>query len=195
MKQVSDAVPVAKGAICYCLDEFSTGPKARERVQNLSDAISALTPSYAGLADVFDQHLLSYKFKKPASRLAIVDFLNTYWFDPKSRVSFFPGVPVAKIYAKGVLQALKLSLGGKGPVVPINSWWILDASKVELLSIADQEADVTVSGNVTLLIETPRPKKIAGMAVPPWILGNTAEAYVTRQQGSSVATKRVRNLR
>jgi hypothetical protein len=195
MKQVSDAVPAAKGAICYCLDEFSTGPGARARVQNLNDAISALAPSYAGLANAFDQYLLSYKFTTPASRLAIVNFLDTYWFDPKSPVTFFPGVPVAKIYAKGVLQALKLSLGGKGPVVPINSWWVLGASEVELLSTADQEAGVTISDSVTLLIETPRPKKIQGMAVPPWILGNTAEAYVTRQQGRSVTTKRVRNLR
>jgi hypothetical protein len=194
--QVPGNVPAAKGAVCYCLDEFSTGPGARARVGNLSDAISALPPNYAGLAETFDQYLLKFEFSNPSTRQDIVDHLNMYWFDPASPQTYFPGVPVAKIYAQGVLQALKLSLGGMGPVVPLNSWWVLDAPDVEMIAMADQENGVTVSGSVTLLIQTPRPKQIRGVdPKPPWILGNTAEAYVTRREGRQVATRRVRNIR
>ncbi len=195
MRQVPDSVPVAKGAICYCLDEISIGPGARARVQKLSDTISDLAPSYSGLVKVFDEFLVSYKFTSAATREEIAKFLSTYWFDPKSPDAFFPGVPVARIYAKGVLQALKMSLEGKGPAVPVNSWWLLGAPKVELLSMADQQDGVTIGGNVTLLIATPRPTPIQGMVTPPWILGDKAEAYVTRQRGHAVRTKRIRDIK
>ena len=194
--QVPGNVPAAKGAICYCLDEFSTGPGARTRVGNLSNAISALPANYAGLAATFDQYLLKFEFSDPSTRQDIVDHLNMYWFDPASPQTYFPGAPVAKIYAQGVLQALKLSLGRLGPVVPLNSWWVLDAPDVEMITLADQEDGVTVSDSVTLLIQTPRPKQILRVAPkPPWILGNKAEAYVTRREGHQVATRRVRDIR
>ena len=42
-------VPCAKGALCYCLDEFSKGSGARSlRIAKLRDAIAALAPSLCG---------------------------------------------------------------------------------------------------------------------------------------------------
>ena len=102
--------PVAKGAICFCLDEFSKGPGARARVQALRDAIAALAPAYTGLAEVFDQHLVSHVFTTPATRQKILAHLKKYWFD-NTQDAFFPGTPVAKIYAEGLLNNSRLGIG------------------------------------------------------------------------------------
>ena len=69
---VASGVPCAKGAICYCLDEFSKGDGARQRISNLRNAIAALAPSYSGLAEAFDQHLLSLVLNNAGQRAAIV---------------------------------------------------------------------------------------------------------------------------
>jgi hypothetical protein len=183
-------VPCAKGAICYCLDEFSKAPRAGARIARLRDAIAALAPSYAGLTEVFDQYLLSQVITDAGQRQAIVGHLNAYWFGADTRRPFFPTVPVNRIYAEGVLETLDLSLKGKRPV-PINSWWLLDSPAFKMLNLADVEDGVTVSGNVTLLIMTPRP---AGRGQATAILGDVAEAYVTERVGRTVSTRRVRDL-
>jgi hypothetical protein len=195
--QVPNGLPTLKGAVCYCLDEFSIGKRARSRVQQLRDAVAALAPNYAGLAEVFGQYLLPFRFHTAASRQAIVDHLNTYWFDPSSPTPFFPGVPVAKIYGEGLVQALDLSLAGGGRgVVPLNAWWVVDASQVILISFTNQMGSTTTGPNVTLLIETPRPPKIKGLKpTPPWILGDKAQAYFTRLIGRRVVTRSVRDIR
>jgi hypothetical protein len=189
---VPSGVPCAKGAICYCLDEFSKGPGARSRVRKLRDAIAALAPTYSGLAEVFDQYLLSLVIADADQRHRIVAHLKALWFDSASRRPFFPDKPVAEIYAKGVIETLDLSLGGRR-TVPINAWWVLDSSELRMLNLADVKAGVTVGGRVTLLIITPRPSGDRPVA-PPWILGDEAEAYVSEQQGSGVTTRRVRDM-
>lgn len=187
---VAGAVPCAKGAICFCLDEFSQGRGARARITKLRDAIAALAPSYEGLAEVFDQYLMSHVIDDADQRQKIVAHLKKFWFDTDSK-PFFPGEPVAKIYAEGVLQTLDLSLKGKRPV-PINAWWVLDSADLRMLNFADVKKGVTISGNVTLLIMTPRPEG-GGRAASP-ILGDVAEAYVTELQGKKVTTRRVRDI-
>lgn len=188
---VAGAVPCAKGAICFCLDEFSKGPGARSRIAKLRAAIAALAPSYAGLAEVFDQYLMSHVIADADQRQKIVAHLEKFWFDSDSAKPFFPAEPVAKIYAEGVLQTLDLSLKGKRPV-PINAWWVLDSADLRMLNFADVKNGTTISGNVTLLIMTPRPEG-GGRAASP-ILGDVAEAYVTELQGKKVTTRRVRDI-
>jgi hypothetical protein len=100
---------------------------------------------------------------------------------------------VAQIYAEGVLETLELSLKGSGRPIPINAWWVLDADEFKMLNFANLKDGVTVGGDVTLLIMTPRPTR-SGRAAPPWILGDEAEAYVTARQGRAVTTRRVRDL-
>jgi hypothetical protein len=103
-------VPCAKGAICHCLDEFSKGRGARPRVGRLRDAVAALAPAFNGLTAVFDQYLLSHVITNAAERARVVGHLQRHWFDQTSPDAFFPGVPVASIYAQGVLKALDLAL-------------------------------------------------------------------------------------
>jgi len=186
-------VPCAKGAICYCLDQFSRGRGARSRIIKLRDAIMKLAPNYAGLSQAFDEYLVAYVFPDKERRQRISAYLDTYWFVSGVPTTYFPTTPVARIYAEGVLETLELSLKGSGRPVPINSWWVLDADDFKMLNLANLKDGVTVGGDVTLLIMTPRPEK-SGRAVPPWILGVEAEAYVTERQGRSVTTRRVRDL-
>jgi len=188
---VVNAVPCAKGAICYCLDEFSKGRGARARIAKLRDAIAALAPSYEGLAEVFDRYLMSHVITDADQRQQIVAHLKKFWFDPDSK-PFFPADPVARIYAEGVLQTLDLSLKGK-QAVPINAWWVLDSTDLRMLNFAEVKKGVTISGNVTLLIMTPRPEG-GGRGASP-ILGDVAEAYVTELQGKKVTTRRVRDIK
>lgn len=190
---VPQPVPCAKGAICYCLDELSRGPGARARLTKLRKAIAALAPSYAGLAEVFDKYLVAYEFTSVDSRRRILEHLRACWFDANSRTAYFPKTPVSRIYAEGVLRTLDLSLKGRGRAVPINAWWVLDTAGFKMLVLADVKGGVTIGGNVTLLVMTPRPKA-KGRAVPPWILGTVAEAYTTEQQRGGAATKRVRDM-
>jgi hypothetical protein len=186
-------VPCAKGTICYCLDEFSKGPRARSRIAKLRDAIARLAPSYAGLTEVFDEYLVAHVIADADQRRRIVAHLNAYWFDAVQPRPFFPTMPVARIYAEGVLETLDLSLKGGRRPVPINAWWVLDSAEFRMLNFADVRDGVTVGGNVTLLIMTPRPGR-GGRTTPPWILGDVAEAYVTEQQGRTVTTRRVRDM-
>jgi hypothetical protein len=139
-------VPCAKGALCYCLDEFSKGSGARSRIAKLRDAIAALAPSYAGLTDVFDRYLVSHVISDAEQRQRIAANLNAFWLDPGSRKPFFPAEPVAEILAKGILETLDLSLKGKGRAVPINAWWVLDSAELRTLNMADVKGGVTIGG-------------------------------------------------
>ena len=191
---VGGGAPCAKGAICYCLDEVSKGDAARQRLTALRGAIAALQPSYNGLAEAFDQHLLSLMIDNAAQRAAVVDHLKRFWFDADSATPFFAEHPVPRIYGEGVLKTLDLALGGKdGKVVPINSWWILDTGTFRMLNLVDIDNNgVTISDTVTLLILTPRPMDHGrpGRA----ILGDEAEAFVTERIGHVVNTQRVRDI-
>ncbi len=183
----------SKGPIPYCLDEFSKGRGARSRIAELRDAIAAIAPAFSGLTGVFDRNLLSHVITDAAERARIVQHLERHWFDPASPVAFFPGVPVASIYAEGVLKALNLALAGRRVVVPLNSWWLLDFPEVKLLSLADVDsAGVTIGGRVTLLILTPRPQG-GGTPTRTPILGGTAQAFVTEHRDNAVRTVSVRS--
>jgi hypothetical protein len=105
---------------------------------------------------------------------------------------------VAKIYAEGVVKTLDLSANGPGgSVVPINAWWQPDVAEVRLINTTDIENGVTTGLYVTLYICTPRPPEQPGIApTPPWILGRTSEAFVTRSnRDERVETLRVKDIR
>jgi hypothetical protein len=177
------------------LDEFSKGRGARARLSRLRDAIMAIASSdYQGLEEVFDRYLISYVIRDANERIRIVAVLKRHWFDPGSPDAFFPGFPVARIYAEGVLKALELSLNGRR-IVPLNAWWILDTTEPKMLVLADvNDQGVTVGGRVTLLVVTPRPRG-GGTPRGPAILGETAQAWMSERQDNRVATISVRDLR
>ncbi len=189
---VLPGVTSAKGPICYCLDEFSKGSGARSRVTRLRDELQALTPAFSGLTGVFDRYLLSHVISDAAERGRVVRHLERCWFDQTSPDAYFPGVPVASIYAPGVIKALDLTLAGRR-VLPINAWWLLGFSEVQLLSLADVDgAGVTIGGRVTLLILTPRPQTSDRPTRTP-ILGQTAQAFQTEYRDNAVRTVSVRS--
>jgi len=190
--RVPDHIISAKGAICYCLDEFSKARGARARIVRLRDELAALAPTFSGLTGVFDRYLLSHVITDAAERQRIVAHLEQYWFDQASPDAYFPGVPVASIYAQGVIKALDLALAGRR-VVPLNSWWLLGLPEVKLLSLADVDsAGVTIGGRVTLLILTPRPQG-GGRPTRRPILGETAQAFVTEHRNRAVRTVSTRS--
>ena len=107
-------VPCAKGALCYCLDEFSKGSGARSRIAKLRDAIAALAPSYAGLTDVFDRYLVSHVISDAEQRQRIAANLNAFWLDPGSRKPFFPAEPMAEILREGHTRDTRPVAEGEG---------------------------------------------------------------------------------
>jgi hypothetical protein len=184
---VSTNVPIAKGAVCYALDEVSRGPRARQKLRALRSALARSAPSYKGLADTLDKHLLRHVFTGAAARRRVVDHLKESWFEQRK---YFPGQPVARIYGQGIRKTLDLALKGRGgKVVPIDSWWALDHRELKMLNLADVKGGKTVGSHVTLLIHTPRPRGSKGKGSGPAILGDTAQAHVTHARG----TERVRN--
>lgn len=191
---VKGGLPCAKGVICYCLDEFSKA-RGRGRTARLRDELAAQAPAFSGLTDVFDRYLLSHVMTDANERGRAVRHLQRYWFDHTSPDAFFPGVPVASIYAQGVLKALDLALAGRRGVVPLNAWWLLDFPEVKLISLADVDSDgKTIGGRVTLLIQTPRPQG-GGRPTSTPILGETAQAWVTESSDKRVRTIDVRRWR
>jgi hypothetical protein len=188
--QVPPDVGVARGAICQALVDFSSGPtasKARANVQGLRDALATLitTPNYyLNLAQTYGDYLLAtvspYKGNKK-KRDAIVNYLNMHWFDPAQPGFYFdPNVPVAEIHATGMIYALDLSLAsGTTAPIPFDSWWELDYPTVDMLSLVGEEGGDTVSKYVQLHIRTPRPNFVGPPLDKDWILGKTAQAYVT----------------
>jgi hypothetical protein len=186
-------VPCAKGAICHGLEEFSKGPGSRKRITKLREAIAALAPTYVGLTEVFDEHLLSHVFN-PGERRRACAKLNEYWFNADSPTTLFAGKPVARIYAEGVLRTLDLSLKGGRRPVPIESWWVLDSTDFRMLNLTDVETGKTVGDRVVLLIMTPRPAA-GGPTVSARILDDVAEAYSTEEKDGAVLTRRVKSIR
>jgi len=196
--------PIAKGVVCFCLEEFSKGEGARGRVQALRDAVAALAPGYGGLAEVLDQYLVRHVFTKVATRQKMLEHLKKYWFDDTEDAFFKLPAPVSvsKVYGEGLLKTLDLALSNKAGTVPIASWWILDQPTLVMANLADLEEGAVV-GTVTLLILTPRPdperEEEADEPTPPAILGNEAEAFVTwmrerRHHPPVVKTDRVRDF-
>jgi hypothetical protein len=193
-------IPCAKGWVPYGLDQCSRGRGARSRLQRLNESIASLAPRYQGLETVFDTHLLSHIISNSEVRKKVVEHLKMHWFDVDSPAAFFPGQPVAQIYAQGVLKAVELSLNGQR-TVPIDTWWVLDSQAVKMLTLADiDEQGKTLGRQVTLLILTPKPpppRADEEVSTTP-ILGYQAEAWVSEQVrapvGRPVETLRVKDI-
>lgn len=166
--------PCAKGPITYCLDEMSTGKDARSRLSALADACVKLkSKNYQGLEQVFATHLLKYCYNKEQVK-KIAAYLKECWFNEKT--GWWPSFqPIAPIYAEGLLKTLNASLKPKQPL-PIDSYWIIGHSRVELLTLISKQ-------QVTLLIATPPPIELA----PKGIWSESSEAWVTARRAGKHA--------
>ena len=182
------SVSAAKGVIPYCLEKISRDPEARPRMQALHDAIAALAPSFAGLEDAFDEHLVAPYFPDRV-RDEVRAHLKSDWFDPLSPVTYFPGEDVASIYALGTLKALELALAGP-EITPIAAWWIVDTLKVTTHILTDAALDdLTATARITFLILTPRPAATGAPLTTNPILG-PAEAFVATAAGATIRNAR-----
>lgn len=144
--------PIAKGPIPYCLEKLSTQPNARTLLEELRTKIEELRSSdFRGLEQVFEKYLFEPANFGSEKSVQATKFLNKNWFDEKSSQAYFPSFqPIAPVYAAGVLKTIDLSLNGRPAPLPIDAWWIMGYSDVELINFVN-------SRQVTLLIATPEP--------------------------------------
>lgn len=178
--------PAAKGPVTYCLDQLSEGSNlqskgksARDHLVELRDAIVKLGKGnldFSGLEDVFAEHLLNYIYTDKGKVDKIRQYLKTYWFDEDS--GWWPHFqPVSAIYANGLLKALNESLKTPEtqPPIPIDSYWIIGHTTVEVVTLANQR-------QVTLLIATPFPLDPS----PSGIWGESSEAWCTTRRAGEI---------
>lgn len=182
---MSAGVPCAKGWVCYCLEQCSRLERARDYLQGLKKAIEQIAPSYQGLEQVFDEHLIARVVVGEGAlekRRKIREHLKANWYDAASPETYFPEEQVARIVAEGLLKTLEASLAAKAPL-PITSWWLPDYPDVKTLTMLDRDS-------VTLLILTPRPLPTAQSRPAPMrdvILGD-AEAWDGLQSVREIGT-------
>lgn len=140
--------PCIKGPACQALDNLSAN---RAGMQQLQAALAGLAATnFVGLENVLATHLLTAR--QPAYTQAQIDGIRTHlkacWFDPASPNYYFPSVAeVSRTYALGMLKTVELALQGN---LPIDSWWALDHTTVDMLNFATPR-------QVTLVIATPKP--------------------------------------
>jgi hypothetical protein len=144
--------PVAKGPVTVALDRMSVSSSARSKLSKLRTALMGLSaPSYNGLTAVLKQHLLPEVYD-PLKIELIGEYLEKSWFS-EAQGAWPHHQPIAPTYAMGLIRTLNASLakGGKASAVtPIDSYWIVDHGRVELLTMKSAQ-------QVTLLIMTPAP--------------------------------------
>lgn len=177
---------IAKGPVVHYLDEMSKGVDAQQRLEDLKRGlVAARCNPQLDLAAILTEHLFDpFIAANKAGKLH--DYLHDYWFDDQnSTVEFAALQPIAPAYAEGIIKTIELSLSGlrdERPK-PIDSWWVVDHPKFEMLNLVNEHC-------VTLLIMTPRPVGIGAQGI--W--NPAAEAWSTVQVETGVAmTRRIEN--
>jgi hypothetical protein len=174
--------PRAVGPVPYALGRVSshTNPDARTNLETLRNNITALAPTYQGLAAVLENDLLTFYYSN-VEATAIRSHLEAHWFDAPAATEYFPSEAVAEIYAKGLLETLNTSLSAGPPPLPIYAVWWIGHPKVRLTTSLDPDV-------LSLDILTPVPRGAAPTQTAP-ILGETT-VWVTEDVGGRVATNR-----
>lgn len=172
-----------KGPACQALDDLSAN---RAGMQQLQAALASIAgTSFAGIENVLATNLLSAR--QPAYTQAQIDAIRSHlkecWFDPASPTGYFSGVAdVARTYGLGMLKTLELAIQGN---LPIDSWWALDHTTVDMLNFATPR-------QVTLVIATPRPAVRGGGARMAAHIGQTPiVGFSTRVSHGSVQTEKL----
>lgn len=165
---------VAKGPVTYCLDEISVAATAREQLTALHQHIADLSSrNFQGLEAVFAKDLFP-DFYSHEQIEKLTTYLHTYWFNPIS--GWWPTQqPIAPIYAQGLLHALTVSLATPGLPRPIDSYWVVGHTHVEMITLASPR-------QVTLVIATPHPDASDAGLAPGGVLSASAEAWVTSRR-------------
>jgi len=165
---------ISKGSILYALDQLSTGPNARDALEGLSRAIGdKATSDFTDLETTFDHYLFSPLSMATARISAVKQHLRQRWFDLTSPELFFLEFqPIAPIVALGIMKAIDASLKEQPQPLPIDSWWVVDHTNVEMITLVSKQ-------QVTLLFATPRPP----IRTPAELWSPEVEAWTTGRQG------------
>jgi hypothetical protein len=147
-----------KGAACQCLDMLHTNPA---QMAALAAAIQGAAPNYSNFETILRNNLLNLKYSTTSTPTIddIVAHLKNRWFGTGTSVapSYFPGVSVSQIYAKGLLKAIAYSQSAT-PLAPIDSYWSVGHHGFDMIVVADNPAKPT---KVILIIATPTPTTLS----------------------------------
>jgi len=164
----------SKGAIYAGLDRMSVRPNARELLKGLAGAIQdKASDGFPSMEATFDQYLFAPLNMDEARSAASMSYLKEFWFDPASKNAYFPHhQPIAPICAMGLLKVIEESLKGDPNPLPIDSWWLMDHTDFEVITLVSKQ-------QVTMLVATPRPLGSTLTAI--W--SAAAEGYTTGRMG------------
>lgn len=165
---------ISKGAIFYALDQISTAPNARDLLERLAMAIGdRATSDFSDLETVYELYLFRPLNAPPARIAAAKEHLRQRWHDLASPDLFFREFqPIAPIVAMGIMKTIEESLKGHPQPLPIDSWWLADHNKVEMITLLSKQ-------QVTLLFATPRPP----IRTPRELWSPDVEAWTTGRLG------------
>jgi hypothetical protein len=164
----------SKGAVYFALDQMSARPDARELMERFARALNDKASSgFPDLEVTFDQYLFAPLQMEAARTSASMTYLREYWFDANSAKSYFPDYqPIAPICGMGLLKTIEESLKGQPDPLPIDSWWLMDHQRFEVITLVSKQ-------QVTMLVATPRPSG----PTPTAIWSAAAEGYTTGRLG------------
>jgi len=173
--------PFVKGQILSALDQLSVAPGARSNLEALARALHNIASNdFQDFGAVIDQFLFA-PLRLEQSRSAVsMQHIRDQWLDPASPTTYFPDdQPIAPTFAGGMLVAVERSLADAPDPRPIDSWWIMNHRKFEVITLVSPR-------QVTMLLCTPPPRGVP----PSGIWHPEAEGYVTGHHG--VVTRRYR---
>ncbi|GAB4226480.1 MAG: hypothetical protein Kow0032_04160 [Methyloligellaceae bacterium] len=169
---------VSKGPVVRALEEISRGKDAKARLEALRAGIlAAAEKDFAGLGEVFRENLLRHWSAVDAKGPDLINRMAAYlaqnWFSEE--LNDF-GHKTAEIYARGILSAIDASLRGGDPPLPIDSVWIVNHERVEMVVL--ERPDL-----ILLLILTPETddKRYEGedprAACDAWVTTESTKRY------------------
>ena len=169
----------AKGPIFCALDMMSVRPDARTLLRRLELALEDKASSnFEQLDKTFALYLYGPMELSAAQTPSALSHLSRTWYDAGSKDNYFhEHQPIGPIIGMGFLKTLEISLRGTDAPLPIDSWWVMDHSKFQVMNFVSPQ-------QVTMLVCTPRPRG----RVPTGIWATKAEAYTTGRLG--VVTRR-----
>jgi hypothetical protein len=189
MSGIRQTNSVAKGPVLYCLEELSIRSNGRLLLEQARNAIADLASSgYRDLGHALAEHLVFPIFGVGKKSDKFMKYLIDYWLNPDSPTcEFVEHQPVCPVFGEGLVKTIDLSLRSSTGDLPkpIDTWWIVDHPKVEMINLVNKFC-------VTLLVATPRPLIIA----PRGILNVEAEAWSTSQSilGGAPTTYQISNI-
>ncbi len=174
--RVPETVPVAKGAICFCWMSSRGRRGARPHRQAAQGDRRSSGLRFAACRGVSTSTWSRTSSGAPKRAPNILAHLNAFWFDPRSKQNFFPGVDVSRIYAMGVLETLDLSLQARraAPFRSAPGGCSIRPSSACCISPTSRRQDGGRQRHAADPDAAPGGKGRAARAVGPVILGNRA---------------------